>query len=1221
MKFGLILKLTRKIGKSVTNAKSFSFKAGELKKLKDLKKMMKKANKKAAMEKSKNLRRNMFRDMKSGFVKCRILRGEPVDCVTGEVVVEDTDYSVPGRMPIVWDRYYGSHGEHIGVCGRGWETPADARLKFNHNSTVVFYDGSGVPTYFPSLPDGDPVYEPVDGGMLQKGNDGYTVRLKNDLIYCFPIPCEPVEEALIERIEDLCGNTVSYIRDKNGLKEISEPGGRRIVVASKNGLIETMHLVYPYREPHLLVKYEYDEAANLITVRDALDSPYRLSYRSNLLTQLTDRNGLSFYYDYDEYSPDGRCVHSWGDGGLYDYRFVYREEDKITEVTDSLGNTSYIKYDDRYMITEDANPLGGVTRYEYDHTGRTAAATDPDGNRTGYEYDKCGNLVKLTRPDGISITAEFRENKPVGITGPNGALQRMEWDSRGLLVRQVSPLGAESKYSYDDYGQPVEFVDPSGAAAKLSFDGCGNLTAFTDAMGSTTGFTYDILGNVNSRTDPMGRRSKYEYDLKGRLTKAVFPGGAAVACAYDPEDHLISYKNENGAETHLEYCGMGELKRRVQPDGSTVEYHYDTEEQLIAVTNQRGERYELKRDSLGRIVSETDYWGQERRYGYSAAGHLLESVDPLGRAASYKADPLGQILEKYFPDPAQPGKLQAETFSYDENGNLTACENFHIKVEWKYDPDGRMIEEHQGDKFVISNTYDLGGNRIARATQIKAGGKTDSHTVKYSYDSLGRSTAVEVPGFAPLQFTRNALGQITHEVLGSSLRRVFDYSPEGYLTAQKVLNTEGPVFEQQYNYDRVGNMIHKKDSSFGADRFSYDPIGRISVHTNPEGKIKRYLYDTGGDLLTAVAAGSESGWSREGIFEDISYRFDRAGNLNERTGPDSRTEFIWDANQRLIESASDGRKTTYRYDPLGRRISKETGGITTLFYWDGNALLGDVRLEHQTCSEQREWIYYPYSFEPLAMLQGQELYLYHNDPNGCPTRLLDTGGKVVWAAKYNALGKVEKLPANQVDNPLRMQGQYFDGETGLYYNRYRYFDPAICAFISQDPLGLAAGENVYAYAPNVWGWADPLGLHKKGKLTAGRSSGKGTVNTQTLFRGERSSVSPDVAFKQGFTPKGTHNNLEQHVTSNTTAGNFISTTSEKGIAQQFAGKNGYVYEIQTSNYVDVNKSLGAKSPFPEQMEFSIPGGVSPSQIKGAWVMKGGKLTGEFIPNPGFTGGK
>ncbi len=72
-----------------------------------------------------------------------------------------------------------------------------------------------------------------------------------------------------------------------------------------------------------------------------------------------------------------------------------------------------------------------------------------------------------------------------------------------------------------------------------------------------------------------------------------------------------------------------------------------------------------------------------------------------------------------------------------------------------------------------------------------------------------------------------------------------------------------------------------------------------------------------------------------------------------------------------------------------------------------------------------------------------------------------------------------------------------------------------------------------------------------------------------------------------------HNNLEQHVTSNTTACNFISTTSGKEIAQQFAGKNGYVYEIQTLNYIDVNMILSLKSPFPEQMEFSIPGGYKP----------------------------
>jgi len=113
------------------------------------------------------------------------------------------------------------------------------------------------------------------------------------------------------------------------------------------------------------------------------------------------------------------------------------------------------------------------------------------------------------------------------------------------------------------------------------------------------------------------------------------------------------------------------------------------------------------------------------------------------------------------------------------------------------------------------------------------------------------------------------------------------------------------------------------------------------------------------------------------------------------------------------------------------------------------------------------------------LVQGQDLYIYHNDPNGCPTRLLDTDGNVVWAARYDALGSIVSLPANRVDNPIRMQGQYFDSETGLYYNRFRYFEPMLGAFISQDPLGLVAGENVYAVAPNVLGWVDPLGLSCK----------------------------------------------------------------------------------------------------------------------------------------------
>lgn len=92
-----------------------------------------------------------------------------------------------------------------------------------------------------------------------------------------------------------------------------------------------------------------------------------------------------------------------------------------------------------------------------------------------------------------------------------------------------------------------------------------------------------------------------------------------------------------------------------------------------------------------------------------------------------------------------------------------------------------------------------------------------------------------------------------------------------------------------------------------------------------------------------------------------------------------------------------------------------------------------------------------------------------------------------------------------------------------------------------------------------------------------------------------------------------------HTKSNTTAGNFVSTSSNKEIATEFAGKNGYVYEIRTGNYININDTYGTEAYYPEQMEFSVPGGIKPSEIVGAYKMQGGKITGDFIPNPNYGG--
>ena len=164
------------------------------------------------------------------------------------------------------------------------------------------------------------------------------------------------------------------------------------------------------------------------------------------------------------------------------------------------------------------------------------------------------------------------------------------------------------------------------------------------------------------------------------------------------------------------------------------------------------------------------------------------------------------------------------------------------------------------------------------------------------------------------------------------------------------------------------------------------------------------------------------------------------------------------------------------YDALGRRTQKSVNGLRTIFAWDGDTLISE-QYEDQPA---REYVYYPGTFEPLAIIeQNGEFYYYHNDPNGLPQEVSKNNGEIIWSADYDAQGRIAHVLADDIVQPMRMQGQYFDPEIDLCYNRHRYYDPHICSFISQDPLGLAAGENAYVYAPNVWGWVDPLGLCKE----------------------------------------------------------------------------------------------------------------------------------------------
>ncbi len=174
-------------------------------------------------------------------------------------MVDQQDFSIRGRIPIDWIRHYGSRNERRGLCGCGWETPADARLVFELDNTVMFYDGSSAPTLFPSVPLRHPVMDIVDGARLEGGDDFFVVRTKAGVGYYLRRVTESRDEIPISHIEDAWGNSLRFIRDQNGLRRIDESAGRIIEVSSVNGLIQRMDL----RSVHAddvspLVRFEYD---------------------------------------------------------------------------------------------------------------------------------------------------------------------------------------------------------------------------------------------------------------------------------------------------------------------------------------------------------------------------------------------------------------------------------------------------------------------------------------------------------------------------------------------------------------------------------------------------------------------------------------------------------------------------------------------------------------------------------------------------------------------------------------------------------------------------------------------------------------------------------------------------------------------------------------------------------------------------------------------------
>jgi len=190
----------------------------------------------------------------------------------------------------------------------------------------------------------------------------------------------------------------------------------------------------------------------------------------------------------------------------------------------------------------------------------------------------------------------------------------------------------------------------------------------------------------------------------------------------------------------------------------------------------------------------------------------------------------------------------------------------------------------------------------------------------------------------------------------------------------------------------------------------------------------------------------------------------------------------------------------FEYDALGRRTAKIvlTDNKRTIhrYLWDGNVLLqewhydlkdrpkqvidelGEISYDREEPIENLiTWLYEEGTFTPIGKIENGETYYIVNDYLGTPTQAFNTEGELIWRRELDIYGKARYLKGEEDFIPFRYQGQYYDKETQLCYNRFRYYSPETGLYISQDPIGLAGNNpNFYAYVKSTNSWVDIFGL-------------------------------------------------------------------------------------------------------------------------------------------------
>jgi len=1081
--------------------------------------------------------------------------GRPVHAASGAKLLDgsdDSDFAFPARLPLEWTRRYNSMDRRDGLLGPGWSVPVSVQLKVNqpgdHPNLYIDEQGREVP--FDSVAPGESLTNTAEGYRLGRSEGGhYIIEVDEGLYHEFgPARSEAPHTLELTGIEDRNGNAIRLHRDDDGrLTALADSAGRLYQChydqthPQRLAAIELRHRdAADESEPDYLVRYGYDGRGRLVSVSDRAGvETRRFGWHDDgpgagLMASHTLPDGLTAHYRWEAFADHPRVVEQWDDGGNR-WQAQYDLVAGATRVTDQLGRTQQWRWNARYALTEYTNAAGESWRIVWNDAGLMAGAVQPNGGEWRFDYDERGNLTRQTDPNGAVTGTEWllERAQPRRDTDALGNSIEYRYDSVGNLVETIDDAGTTA-WTLDRFGQPLVRTAANGSQTRWNWNDAGLIVNATDCSGQVTHYEYDRDGNLIAMTDALGQRSEYHYDPLGRVTAAQLPDDSSRKWQWTEAGRLAAAIDAADNATSYYWDDQGRLTRRTDAAGRPVDYQYDAPGNLIALANENGETYRFEHDAADRVVAQISLDGKRTELTLDKLGLPVEVREAAGSDAELttllERDPLGQLCRKITAD-------TVTTYHRDVIGQL-------VKIE-RANPHGEPLDS-------IEFAYDAAGNLVSETQQFHRDGKIRRHALTHRYDALGNRLATVLPdgrvihslyygsghlhqinidGRVICDFERDALHREISRTQGGLNHRT-RYDPLSRKIAQgsrpPIDNFVDPAngLEKRYQYDANGELVRRADTLFGQIEHQYDPTGRIlGSETVKTGKAgyglnELFAYDAAANLVTpaqsATLSRGQVRHNRITVFEDKRYFYDEHGRLTEkRIGSHTRITLKWNAEHQLIESRTEKHNVTqrsrYEYDALGRRIAKHDDFGTTFFVWDGMRLLQEKRRHHTLT-----YFYQPGSYEPLARVDDRDegfrqpneqaqIYHFHNHVNGAPEELTDEAGNIVWQARYATWGNLalqtaepKFLPGRHIDSDpqsLRMQGQYEDAETGLYYNTFRYYDPGIGRFISEDPIGLLGGLNLYQFAPNADSWIDPWGWVCQKKVNALRNGQSGTIVT------------------------------------------------------------------------------------------------------------------------------